>query len=76
MRATNHLIIQSRDYFQHFKDIPAIEKVIMVNPSSRAAAIEVHCTKPGGEKGIKLSNEDELSCVAGETITGLSTSFI
>ncbi|CAB4024685.1 Hypothetical predicted protein, partial [Paramuricea clavata] len=64
--------LKAKIELQHFKDITAIEKVIMVNPSSRAAAIEVHCTRPGGEKGIKLSNEDELSCVAGETITGLS----
>ncbi len=58
---------------QHFKDIPAIEKVIMVNPSSRAAAIEVNYTSPGDGKSIKINNEDELSCVAGETVTGLST---
>ena len=46
--------------------------MILVNPSSRAAVIEVHYKSPGDEKGIKMKNEDELSCIAGETITGLS----
>lgn len=46
--------------------------MILVNPSSRAAAIEVHYTSPGDEKSIKMNNEEELSCVAGEIITGLS----
>ena len=47
--------------------------MILVNPSSRAAAIEVHYTSPADGKLIKLSNEDELPCIAGETVAGLST---
>ena len=58
--------------FQHFKDIPAIEKVITIVPSSRASSIEVHYTRPGETKSIKLKNEDEMTCVAGEMVTGLS----
>ena len=64
--------LKAKIELQHFKDIPAIDKVILVNPSSRAAAIEVHYTSHPDGKLIKLSNEEELPCIAGETVTGLS----
>lgn len=57
---------------QHFKDIAPIERIIVVNPSTRPARIEVLRSSSNFGKNIKLGNEEELCCIAGETISGLS----
>ncbi|XP_046854704.1 structural maintenance of chromosomes flexible hinge domain-containing protein 1-like isoform X2 [Xenia sp. Carnegie-2017] len=64
--------LKAKIELQHFKDIAPIERIIVVNPSTRPARIEVLRSSSNFGKNIKLGNEEELCCIAGETISGLS----
>lgn len=58
--------------FQHHKEVAAVEKTIIVTPSSKAAVLEVFYKAPDAKQKKKLEDGQELSCTAGQTLSGLS----
>ena len=49
-----------------------MEKTVVVTPSSKAAILEVFYKAPDAKQRKKLEDQQELSCTAGQTLTGLS----
>ena len=49
-----------------------MEKAIVVIPSTKAAKLELFHQAPGAKQRKKLEDGQELACVAGDTISGLS----
>ncbi|EDO36680.1 predicted protein [Nematostella vectensis] len=57
---------------QHYKDVPSVEKALIVIPSKRAGHIRVYHLPIGAKQQNRLTDGQELPCVVGETVTGLS----
>uniref|UniRef100_A0ABM0MF63 Structural maintenance of chromosomes flexible hinge domain-containing protein 1-like n=1 Tax=Saccoglossus kowalevskii TaxID=10224 RepID=A0ABM0MF63_SACKO len=65
------LKITARIELQHFRDIPAQEKIIRISPSTKVSKIEVYHTDHNDVE-TKLKHHQDLLCTAGDSVTGLT----
>ncbi|KAI8505876.1 inactivation of X chromosome by DNA methylation [Branchiostoma belcheri] len=54
-----------------FRGIPAIEKRILVTPSTRASTLELCYTDPQ-DTAVQVRHQADVTCTAGETLSGLT----
>uniref|UniRef100_A0A6P8HCY5 Structural maintenance of chromosomes flexible hinge domain-containing protein 1-like isoform X2 n=1 Tax=Actinia tenebrosa TaxID=6105 RepID=A0A6P8HCY5_ACTTE len=64
--------IKAKIELQHHKEVAPIEKTVIVTPSTNAGQIIVFHQASGSKQKLKLEDGQDLSCVVGSTITGLS----
>ncbi|RMX48106.1 hypothetical protein pdam_00002687 [Pocillopora damicornis] len=64
--------LKAKIELQHHKEVPAVEKNIVVTPSSKAAKLEVFHEPVDGKLKKKVEDGQELPCVVGHMLTGLS----
>jgi hypothetical protein len=64
--------LKAKIELQHHKEVASIDKTVIVTPSRNAGQIQVFHQAPGSKQRVKLEDGQDLSCVVGDIITGLS----
>jgi len=59
-------------FHKHHKEVASVEKTIIVAPSSKAAELEVFHQASDNKPKKKVEDGQELPCVAGQVLSGLS----
>lgn len=69
---TKNTKLRAKIELQHHKEVSAVEKTIVVTPSSKAAVLEVFHRPADDKPKKKVEDGQELPCVAGQLLSGLS----
>ncbi|XP_065063463.1 structural maintenance of chromosomes flexible hinge domain-containing protein 1-like isoform X2 [Rhopilema esculentum] len=64
--------IIARIDMQHYRNVSMTSREIVVKPSTKASRFDVFYTPPGSEKQVKIENNQEIQCCAGDVVQGLS----
>ncbi|KAL9869894.1 structural maintenance of chromosomes flexible hinge domain-containing protein 1 [Geothlypis trichas] len=62
-------ILKARFEVLNCKDVPPVEKIIKLLPSSHVARLQV--LSMNGQKALQIKHQDEISCVAGQVMNKL-----
>ncbi|KAK3699756.1 hypothetical protein QZH41_015606, partial [Actinostola sp. cb2023] len=68
--------LKAKIELQHHKEVTPIEKTIIVTPSRKAGHIQVFYQAPVSKQKIKIEDGQDIQCVAGHTISGLSIKIL
>ena len=65
-----------RYFSQHYRNVSMVSREIVVKPSTKASRFDVFYTPSGSGKQVKIENNQEVQCCAGDAVQGLCMYFL